>query len=218
MVMKYKKLFILLFWLLGCAKVQQVSIEKLPVITSSSVENDDLDLIDILIQDVDTNENIALTELPEMCEPFKAPIEIELEPELEPQPQPQSEPEVEFEPIPEIKKVEKSKPKLTAFYPIRKNLWTGCDGWWHLTQGEHSGKFDVDWLKSLSFEEIQSLHSDDHEDDVKWEYVIKPQPKIVELPENMYWKFVPATEFHKLPIGTLKQNGSKWNGKEWVFN
>lgn len=58
-------------------------------------------------------------------------------------------------------------------YPIRGSWWTGCSDWRHLTQGEHKGKFDTNWLKTLSNSEIQSLHSDDHEHQVKWAYVNK---------------------------------------------
>jgi len=60
-----------------------------------------------------------------------------------------------------------------AFYPIRGNWWSGCGSWQHLTQGEHRGKFDPAWLSRLSWAEIQSLHSDDHDHRVKWQYVNK---------------------------------------------
>lgn len=59
-------------------------------------------------------------------------------------------------------------------YPIRGSWWTGCGSWQHLASGEHSGKFDQNWLRSLSWAEIQSLHSDDHEHRVKWAYVVRP--------------------------------------------
>jgi creatinine amidohydrolase/Fe(II)-dependent formamide hydrolase-like protein len=48
-------------------------------------------------------------------------------------------------------------------YPIRSNWWSGCKDWKHMTTGIHAGKYDTEWLKSLSNEELQSLHSDDHE-------------------------------------------------------
>ena len=65
-------------------------------------------------------------------------------------------------------------------YPIRSSWWTGCGSWQHLAVGEHIGKFDQTWLKSLSNEEIQSLHSDDHEKRVKWEFVVRPQVQKVQ--------------------------------------
>src|SRR6185369_16767785 len=65
-------------------------------------------------------------------------------------------------------------PMPAAFYPVRGNWWTGCGSWRHLTQGEHAGKFDSRWLQSLSGAEIQSLHSDDHDGRVKWQYVVRP--------------------------------------------
>lgn len=61
------------------------------------------------------------------------------------------------------------KPK--AAYPIRNSWWTGCSSWRHLTQGQHAGKFDPNYLQSLNWEELQSLHSDAHEGKVKWSYV-----------------------------------------------
>lgn len=60
-------------------------------------------------------------------------------------------------------------------YPIRpKATWWTQGGryvsWVHLTQGEHHNQFDYDYLRSLSFEELQSLHSDAHEGKVNWQY------------------------------------------------
>lgn len=66
-----------------------------------------------------------------------------------------------------------------ANYPIRNGWWTGCDGWRHMTQGVHAGKYDPAWLQALSWDELQSLHSDDHEGRVKQSYVnryAKPAP------------------------------------------
>lgn len=68
-------------------------------------------------------------------------------------------------------------PKVEApkrvHYPVRGNFWTGCPDWTHLTKGVHAGKFDKNWLASLSWEELQSLHSDDHEGNVKWNSVVR---------------------------------------------
>jgi hypothetical protein len=65
-------------------------------------------------------------------------------------------------------------------YPVRprESWWTGCGGWHHLTQGDHAGLFDRGWLQSLSNAEIQSLHSDHHENRVKWDHVIGPRNAI----------------------------------------
>jgi len=59
-------------------------------------------------------------------------------------------------------------------YPLRAACWSGCGSWQHMTKGEHAGKYSSQWLKSLTWQELQSLHSDDHEGRVKWEYVIRP--------------------------------------------
>lgn len=73
--------------------------------------------------------------------------------------------------IEKLKKPVKAKTVKTG-YPIR-------GGWWshpgeihsHLKSGEHRGKWSSDWVDSLSNREAESLHSDDHENRVKWSYV-----------------------------------------------
>jgi len=55
-------------------------------------------------------------------------------------------------------------------YPIRSTWWT-VNGTYpgrsemiaHLQSGEHAGKYDPDWLSTLTRDELHSLHSDDHE-------------------------------------------------------
>lgn len=39
------------------------------------------------------------------------------------------------------------------------------------SHSNHSGKFDLGWLNSLSVAELESLHSDDHEGRVHWSHV-----------------------------------------------
>lgn len=69
--------------------------------------------------------------------------------------------------------------KVRQGYPIRSGWWTGCGSWRHLTTGEHAGKFDPAWLQSLTWNELQSLHSDDHERRLKMAYVQRPIAKRV---------------------------------------
>jgi hypothetical protein len=64
--------------------------------------------------------------------------------------------------------------QVRTHYPIRGHWWTGCKSWRHLTQGEHAGKFDPAWLQSLSWSELQSVHSDDHDHRVHWQFVQRP--------------------------------------------
>lgn len=40
----------------------------------------------------------------------------------------------------------------------------------HLSQGEHAGKFDLAWLRSLSQSDLLWLHTDDHNGRVDWSY------------------------------------------------
>lgn len=64
-------------------------------------------------------------------------------------------------------------------YPLRGSWWTGCSSWAHMTGGAHAGKFDPAWLRGLSWGELQSLHSDDHEGRVQWSRVVRPQVSTV---------------------------------------
>lgn len=64
--------------------------------------------------------------------------------------------------------------KPQARYPLRGSWWSGCGNWQHMTTGEHRGKFDIEWLKSLSYAELQSLHSDAHDGKVKELFVKRP--------------------------------------------
>jgi hypothetical protein len=81
-----------------------------------------------------------------------------------------------LEPVAKVSEKPKAAPRTVVRhgYPIRGNWWTGCGGWQHLTQGEHAGKFDANWLRSLSNAEIQSIHSDDHEGRLKRQYIVRP--------------------------------------------
>lgn len=69
-------------------------------------------------------------------------------------------------------------------YPTRGALWGGAYDWRHLTHGQHAGKFDHAWLQTLSNAELQSLHSDDHEDRVKWEYVVRQTKQPAAAPQK----------------------------------
>lgn len=62
----------------------------------------------------------------------------------------------------------------TRGYPIRSGYWNhpGSDGD-HLLTGQHAGKWPRWWIEGLSHAERESLHADDHEGRVKWEYVPK---------------------------------------------
>lgn len=59
-------------------------------------------------------------------------------------------------------------------YPARANSPSRSYIIRHLTAGGvHAGKFAADWLASLSIPELHSLHSDDHEGHIRWNYVNK---------------------------------------------
>lgn len=43
----------------------------------------------------------------------------------------------------------------------------------HLSSGQHEGTFDLDWLNSLTRDELHALHSDDHEKKINWDYAVR---------------------------------------------
>ena len=72
---------------------------------------------------------------------------------------------------------EEVKVKSTGKYPVR-GAWWSIEGHWNVSKdflirhlrkgGEHRGKVFQGWsLEQLSYEELQSIHSDDHENRMK---------------------------------------------------
>ena len=68
-------------------------------------------------------------------------------------------------------------PTSTGNPNTHSRRWTGLSGWQHLNSGQHRGKFDVAWLQTLTWAELQSLHDDDHEGRVKWEHAVRGNAK-----------------------------------------
>lgn len=69
--------------------------------------------------------------------------------------------------------------KATA-YPHRSSWWTVAKRYpdreamvKHLSSGQHEGTFDLDWLNSLTRDELHALHSDDHEKKINWDYAVR---------------------------------------------
>lgn len=59
-------------------------------------------------------------------------------------------------------------PQKVGGYPIREMRWSGLPkdrlgAVVHLSTGEHAGVFDLKWLATLTWAELDSLHSDHHE-------------------------------------------------------
>lgn len=69
-----------------------------------------------------------------------------------------------------------SAPHARHGYPLRGRWYSHPSGSLvtHLSSGVHAGKFDVAWLRQLEPEELESLHSDDHQGIVKWQHVVRP--------------------------------------------
>ncbi len=85
---------------------------------------------------------------------------------------------------PQIEVVNRCPPALTVTnkcpvpvaaktgYPVRGSWWTHPgEIHAHLMSGEHRGKWTAEWVRSLTNAEAESVHSDDHEGRVKWDYV-----------------------------------------------
>ena len=84
-------------------------------------------------------------------------------------------------PAPQIRLPEPATPKASqgAGYPVNsRTRWERFSGGakvqpskaeliQHLQTGEHAGKFQRAWLETLSLEELESLHTDDHEKKLK---------------------------------------------------
>lgn len=72
----------------------------------------------------------------------------------------------------------------------------------HLTDGQHAGKFPLAWLKSLTADELLSLHSDDHTGNVDWSYVPGSVPgKPYKHPNgNIYTPYYPAPKAAAAPM------------------
>jgi hypothetical protein len=59
-------------------------------------------------------------------------------------------------------------------YPVRSRNWSYPGNiQTHLQTGDHSGLFDPQWLATQSKASLESLHSDHHENRVKWEFVVR---------------------------------------------
>lgn len=58
-------------------------------------------------------------------------------------------------------------------YPLRSITWI-APNWTHMFDAPHRHyNFDPQWVQSLTYNELQSLHSDAHEGTVNWNYARK---------------------------------------------
>lgn len=74
-------------------------------------------------------------------------------------------------------------------YPLREKLLSGLPkdrlgAVVHLSTGEHAGKYDLKWLATLKWDELNSLHTDEHEGCVSpaaklVKPIVPPPPKVV---------------------------------------
>lgn len=101
-------------------------------------------------------------------------------------------------------------------YPLREKLWSGLPkdrlgAVVHLSTGEHAGKYDLKWLATLRWDELNSLHSDDHEGCVspsaKLAKPIVPAPPKVTVA-------VPQPQALTAPQASCSW---RWNGRQWVY-
>jgi hypothetical protein len=102
-------------------------------------------------------------------------------------------------------------PKKTATavarvgYPVRQNWWFHpAEIHAHLKSGEHKGKWPAEWVDGLTGPEAESLHSDDHEGRVRWEYVPKakvPQPAEATTPAPPLTTYAPTYTLPSFNVG-----------------
>lgn len=98
--------------------------------------------------------------------------------DVAPPPAPSAKP---YAPAPQAAPAAPVAPQASG-YPLRSRWYTGCSNWKHMTTAEHAGKFDAAWLQSLSWGELQSLHSDHHDElrgfgRVHWDRVVRAVSK-----------------------------------------
>jgi len=99
-------------------------------------------------------------------------------------------------------------PAKKGGYPLRTTRWTGLPkdraaAVQHLSTGAHAGIFDLTWLATLTWDELDCLHADHHEGCID-ETAVKRA------------KIMPAKP---LPVATVQppQNCTVyWNGYQWV--
>lgn len=99
-------------------------------------------------------------------------------------------------PAPKVHLLQVSPKVARTGYPIRGSWWTGCSSWTHLTQSVHTGKFPNSWLQTLTNQEVQSLHSDDHEHRVQWQYVPGNKVNVVTIEASDDSKLLPSQCFY----------------------
>ncbi len=100
-------------------------------------------------------------------------------------------------------------------YPLRQNLCSGLpknklDAVVHLSTGEHAGKYDLKWLARLTWDELNSLHSDDHEG------CVSPSAKMVKVAVPGPPKVEPAKPQPQPVTQSTPQCTTYWNGRQWV--
>lgn len=59
----------------------------------------------------------------------------------------------------------------------------------HLSQGEHAGDFDVAWLRTLSQEDLDWLHSHAHSGTVQEKYVRRPTKPAAVQSTGWHWEY-----------------------------
>lgn len=79
-----------------------------------------------------------------------------------------------------VEKTESSDTNQDAKYPHRSSWWTVGKRYpdreamvKHLSSGQHEGIFAIEWLETLTRDELHALHSDDHEKKVNWNHAVR---------------------------------------------
>lgn len=100
-------------------------------------------------------------------------------------------------------------------YPLREKLWSGLPkdrlgAVVHLSTGDHAGVFDLKWLATLSWAELNSLHSDHHDG------CVSPSAKMAKAIVPGPPKVVPAKPVQQPVTQAAPQCRFVWDGFRWV--
>jgi hypothetical protein len=111
-----------------------------------------------------------------------------------------------------------------GLYPRRGGLWS-VDGsyappHWKIEEhmlesAAHGGHFDSEWIADLEYDELMSLHSDEHEGRIQWRYVFKPgtyaMSRLVRPPKaTPAAQQRPALQLQSCPNGKCPSPSRRW--------
>jgi hypothetical protein len=100
-------------------------------------------------------------------------------------------------------------------YPLREKLWSGLPkdrlgAVVHLSTGDHAGVFDLKWLATLSWAELNSLHSDHHDG------CVSPSAKLAKAIVPAPPKVTVAKPVQSYQYATPQACQWYWDGRRYI--